>query len=167
MSHLQLLLVVRHGKAERDSLTGRDEDRVLRPRGVRQAQFLGNKLMEMPAESKPQVILASPVIRAADTARIIAQFAGVPLEFHPELSTSSDHHAVLELLHERDRAGNHRRLMVVGHNPTLEELVSTLCRGGAGLAGGMRTGMAAVLELEKGLTRAKLQSVLREDWDDE
>jgi hypothetical protein len=31
----------------------------------------------------------------------------------------------------------------------------------------MRTGMAAVLELETGLTRAKLHSVLREDWDDE
>ena len=194
MADSLLLTLIRHGKAEKDSLSGKDEDRQLKPRGVKQAHFLGNTLAALPAERRPDVILASPVTRAAETARIIAQLARVPLKFHNQLSTSSNHHDVMELLLDQLAGDRHRRIAIVGHNPTLEELVYTLCRDSRGTVrsaenvrfDAMRTGMAAVLSFgeepeiagkaaEKSTPiglgfapgKGTLVMCLREDWDDE
>ncbi len=194
MADSLLLTLIRHGKAEKDSLSGKDEDRQLKPRGVKQAHFLGETLAALPAERRPEIILASPVTRAAETARIIAQLSRIPLRFHHQISTSSNHHDVMELLLDQLAGDRHRRVAIVGHNPTLEDLVHTLCRdsrGGIRCAenvhfDAMHTGMAAVLSFGEpsditdktvakstpiglGFAPGKgtLLMCLREDWDDE
>ena len=193
MADSLLLTLIRHGKAEKDSLSGQDEDRQLKPKGVKQAHFLGTLLATLPTDRRPEVILASPVTRAAETARIIAQLSSIPLEFHPELSTSSTHHDVMELLLTQLTNARQHRIAIVGHNPTLEELVYSLCkdsRGGVRSAENVRfdsmdTGMAAVIgfgdppqTMSKPTAKSNpsglgfapgkgtLLECLREDWDD-
>ena len=193
MADSLLLTLIRHGKAEKDSLSGEDEDRQLKPKGVKQAHFLGTLLAALPSERAPQVILSSPVSRAAETARIIAQLSRIPLEFHPQLSTSANHHDVMELLLTHLASARLHRVALVGHNPTLEELVCMLCKessGGVRTAQSVRfdsmhTGMAAVIgfgdapqTMSKPTAKSNFSGLgfapgkgtllecLREDWDD-
>lgn len=210
-----MLYIVRHGKAERDSATNRDEDRVLKARGVGQAQFLGQHFQVGTAlgaaagaggvasaggSVRPAVVLASPVVRAADTARIIAQLASLPLRTCEWLSTAGEHRTVMHMLAEEfSQAGVKHAgpIMIVGHNPTLEDLVITLCMSGRGKVnrpelvwpgadgpegevpqrefGGMRTGMLAEVHLVRDSSGAvrlasgsgMLVRMLRQDWDAE
>jgi broad specificity phosphatase PhoE len=54
-------------------IEGRDVDVALSPRGVQQAQALGNWFARAPESSRPEVILTSPYARACETARLIAE----------------------------------------------------------------------------------------------
>lgn len=208
-----MLYIVRHGKAERDSATNRDEDRVLKARGVGQAQFLGQHFQVGTAVGaaagtgagvagsvRPAVVLASPVVRAADTARVIAQLADLPLRTCDWLSTAGEHRTVMRMLAEEfsQAAAKHAGpIMIVGHNPTLEDLVVTLCMSGEGKLNrpegdgpegegpggdaperqfpGMRTGMLAEVHLVRDSSGAvrlasgsgMLVRMLRQDWDAE
>src|SRR5215510_8957208 len=75
------LYVLRHGKAERDSDSGRDEDRPLAERGKAQCQGLADLFTKKdpPRQLRPPptVILSSPAARADSTARIIAAALGL------------------------------------------------------------------------------------------
>lgn len=179
MELFRTLWVTRHGKAEKDAATGQDADRALKPRGIRQAQYLGEHLVDLPSAQRPRLILASPIIRAADTARIIAQASGIPLHLRGELSTEAGIREVLSMLEEYTE---HPHLMTVGHNPTCDELVYALCgrpngslqTAGAPLAhryDGMRTGMSAVIGFadQRAIARGHgvLLAVHREDWGEE
>jgi broad specificity phosphatase PhoE len=84
------LWVVRHGQstanlaaaaaemegAERLELTTRDMDAALSPLGTQQAAALGRFLSGWPAERRPDVVLASPYLRARQTAAIALAAAG-------------------------------------------------------------------------------------------
>ncbi|MCC2981534.1 MULTISPECIES: histidine phosphatase family protein [unclassified Sphingomonas] len=84
------LWIVRHGESagnvarqaaysageERISLTARDVDVPLSPRGEAQAAALGAWFAGRPAEERPEVLLASPYVRARETARIFRDAGG-------------------------------------------------------------------------------------------
>ena len=84
------LWIVRHGESagnvarqaaysageERISLTARDVDVPLSPRGEAQAAALGAWFAEQPATERPEVLLASPYVRARETARIFRDAGG-------------------------------------------------------------------------------------------
>ena len=59
-------------------------DIALTPRGKEQAEALGQRLrrMELPID----LVLASPLCRAAETARILSRAAGLPMEIEPRLT---------------------------------------------------------------------------------
>jgi phosphohistidine phosphatase len=134
------LIIVRHGKADQSSPTGRDEDRPLKPRGERQAEFLGQQFAERP----PALILTSRYERAFTTARLIQRAVGSPLHTVPELEGGRQPSAALELIasHTADP------LMLVGHNPQLAELVWILTRGMPAQDSGLRTGEVVLLEID-------------------
>src|SRR5437773_10540738 len=69
------LMLLRHGKPESESPTGRDFDCPLAKEGFRQAQFIAAQLGEGSklAESTPVAVLSSPAARARATAKVIAQ----------------------------------------------------------------------------------------------
>src|SRR5439155_3966479 len=69
------LMLLRHGKPESESPTGRDFDCPLAKEGFRQAQFIAAQLEEerKRAESTPVAVLSSPAARARATAKVIAQ----------------------------------------------------------------------------------------------
>ena len=134
------LIIIRHGKAERESPTGRDADRALAPRGHRQAAWLGEHLRSVGLVR----VLTSPAARAASTASIVAELTGLSAEPEPLLGLGSSAGAIIEEL----LPALEDSVAIVGHNPTLSDVVSILT-GGVGGVGAieLRTGQAAVVEL--------------------
>jgi phosphohistidine phosphatase len=137
--------VLRHGKAERHSETGRDEDRPLADRGRAQAEGLAKlfaaKSPPKVVTTRPSLVLASPAVRADATARIIAQVLRLDVKHDDSLaldSTLKDHVRLVERLLDEERVA-----LLVGHNPLLSRLVDHLAGGDE-----LRTGEMSVLELE-------------------
>jgi phosphohistidine phosphatase len=132
------IVIVRHAKAE--SGEGRaDHDRRLTDRGLRTAAEAGRWLAERLPE--PGEVWCSSAVRAVQTWEQMA-----PALRAPEAQVSRD----LYLADARDLAERLRGatgdLVVVGHNPTLEEVVHAL----TGELCGLRPGAVAVVDGEAG-----------------
>jgi phosphohistidine phosphatase len=137
------LYLVRHGKAERRSASGLDEDRPLRKRGERQARFLADYVAGSGAP--PQYILTSRCERAIATARIIQEVVDCPLEVVEELVCGSEPDEAIELVSQYADAD---ALMLVGHNMQMEDLAARLTAGAAEPVDRLRTGEAVVLDFD-------------------
>jgi phosphohistidine phosphatase len=114
------LLILRHAKAE----TGeglRDEERPLCPRGRRAATRVGELLMDR----LPDRILSSSSLRTRETVEHLKRAAAYygPIEFLEALYLASP---ATSLRLVREHGADARRLLLVGHNPGLEELVRDL-----------------------------------------
>ena len=141
--------VLRHAKAAPHQAD--DHARPLTGRGRRQCAELAAHLAEAGrAEAMPQVVLVSSAARALETAHLVTEALGgtARLEVEPSLYQAGVD-VVLELLRALDDAVP--SVMVVGHNPTLEELVWVLVQGddkGRSAYDGLSTGALAVVGLE-------------------
>ena len=157
------LYIVRHGKAERDSATGRDADRPLRPRGIHQATWLGERLAT--DDKPPRIILSSPFVRALDTARILHQAVACPLEIFDQLAVGPDADRVVELIRAHAQV---KALAVVGHNPQLSELAMALAEPSSDAPRELRTGEAFALDFKVDVApgQGRFRSSLRMDDDD-
>jgi phosphohistidine phosphatase len=110
------VLLVRHGDAE-PALPGRgDSIRPLSPRGRREVELVAERLRAH--EEHPTVVLASPLLRAAETAEIIARILDAPLETLDDLSTSGDPREVQRKVAQRPE----ETVVLVGHEPNMGEL---------------------------------------------
>lgn len=158
------VLLIRHGKAQRHSESGRDEDRRLKPRGERQAKWLGQVLLK--EQLVPVELLHSPVHRAVQTATRLAKVLGCEATEVDALTLGASARGVIELIKKRRDDGI---VALVGHNPQLEEvaqiLVPQLRKSGVEL----RTGESLVIEIPAtaDLTSGKLASRQRMADDDE
>ncbi|MEO0424000.1 MAG: histidine phosphatase family protein [Pseudomonadota bacterium] len=119
------LLIVRHAQAAREPPGGGpDKARPLSDHGEHEARLAGGRLQARGIV--PDLILASPAVRAASTARIIAE----RLRYDPdtiqlELAIyNASRTTLLELLSDTDDAIS--VVAIVGHNPGLSELASSL-----------------------------------------
>lgn len=137
-------IIVRHGKAEADSPTGRDEDRRLKKRGQRQARYLGEQF----ADNRPAAIICSPHERAIATANIIRDILDTQLQTDRRLELGSQPSDALDLIAEAARHFGDGPLMLVGHNPQLGQLLWVLTRGTPAEESDLRTGEAAILNLD-------------------
>ena len=118
------LYVMRHGPAEDFAASGRDGDRALTPSGRERVRAVAKLLKEK--EEAPRVILSSPLVRALQTAEIVAAEIGVDkVETAAELAPGGDAAALSRALLGADK----KRPMVVGHEPDLSALVMTLLDG--------------------------------------
>lgn len=121
------LILFRHGKAEADSASGEDFDRRLAPRGVRESAKTGEALADLGLT--PDLVLVSPAARARETwAAAEASFPNARVQFEPDL-----YHADSGTIrHVAERAGDGvGTVMVVGHNPGLQELTVRLLAEGS------------------------------------
>lgn len=123
---MKVLSVVRHAKAERPEGYPSDFARPLTSRGHKDAARLGSLL----AELQPPVdcILSSPAARAAQTADRMAAALGFTESVTWENAiylASAD--TLLELLRRAPEEAEH--IVLIGHNPGLEELAAGLCSG--------------------------------------
>ncbi len=142
------LIVLRHAKAEPRSESGADADRKLLDLGIRQAEFIARALRS--TETTPDLLLASPIRRALQTAQIVQRgfaTAGTecPLEIDPLLETDR---RVSEALAAIAKHADLDTLMMVGHNPQFESLVVRACEGK--IPGGvevLKTGQAVVFDV--------------------
>jgi phosphohistidine phosphatase len=137
------LIIVRHGKAEMHSPSGKDEDRRLKPRGKRQAEFLAAHFAK--DDQRPELILASRFERAIATAHVIQKATGSPLELARQLEVGHASSSASDLVAAH---ASRSSLMLVGHNPQLADLVWALTRGLPPQDSGLRTGEAVVLEID-------------------
>lgn len=133
------LIVMRHGHAAGQSPTG-DRGRPLRPRGLEVAREGGLALAR--AGLRPEIVLCSTATRARQT---LAQVqVGLALGEVRELDGlyGAGLEGVLDLLAELDEGVE--SVMLVGHNPTLSELVVHLA-GRGGDTGSLAPGDVVVL----------------------
>jgi len=120
-------LLLRHGKSDWSSGTG-DFDRPLAPRGLRDAPMMGRFLKN--AGLTPDLIFSSPAKRAAETAESVAEASGAgggALRFVDGFYGCSVGAYSAEIRRAPDSAGV---LLLVGHNPTMEEAVSSFAAEG-------------------------------------
>jgi phosphohistidine phosphatase len=122
------LILFRHGKAEQESVSGDDFDRRLSPRGVRESAEMGGALANLGL--KPDLALVSPAARTRETwAAAEAAFPAAEARCDDDL-----YHADAGAIRRVAEQGGRERatVMVVGHNPGLQELaVRLLMEGGA------------------------------------
>ncbi len=119
------LYVMRHGPAEDSSATGRDEDRALTAKGRERVRSVA-RLLEREGEL-PQRILASRLVRAQQTAEIVAAIARASgwhgaTETVPELAPGGASVDLVRALLDAAARG----VMLVGHEPDLSSLVEHL-----------------------------------------
>lgn len=118
------LLIMRHAKSSWGNETLSDHDRPLNKRGLRDAPRMAQLLVEW--ELVPEIMLCSTAKRARMTAQLLVEIFGnvsVQLDTFDQLYLAQPE-AYLELLQQLpDSCG---RVMVIGHNPGLEELVAEL-----------------------------------------
>ncbi len=121
------LILMRHGKAEPESASGEDFDRRLAPRGQAQSAEMAARLAEM--GFSPDVVLVSPAARTRETwAAAEPQFPKARARFQDELY----HADSAGVRHAAVKAGAAAAtVMVVGHNPGLQELAVRLLTEGS------------------------------------
>ena len=129
---MKRLLILRHAKSSWADSSIDDWHRPLNDRGERDAPRAGEWLRAR--DLLPDVIISSDAIRARATAEAAAEAAGLSKAIVLEPSL---YHAAPEDVIEVLNAVNDemRSVLIVGHNPGLEELVGKL----AGEAHGMPT----------------------------
>jgi phosphohistidine phosphatase len=118
------LLILRHAKSDWGQSPARDWERPLSPRGINDAPRVGQMLRERCM--LPDVILTSDAVRARCTAETAAKAAGYTREIvlEPSLYLATPD-AIITLLNNLADA-NAGRVMIVGHNPGLEDLLEHL-----------------------------------------
>ncbi len=118
MSELTLILF-RHAKSDQSS-TEADIDRPLNPRGQRQAPEAGRWL----ADNIDSIDLA--VVSPAKRARITWELASAELDEQPQTRIDDRIYGGSLLSVVRDLPGEARTVVLVGHNPGIEDLASLL-----------------------------------------
>lgn len=124
---MRKLLLLRHAKAEIGSLAIPDIDRQLMPRGrkaaSRMARYIADECLT------PDYVICSSAARTRETLTLMKPVLwpqGIPdtaLAFEP-LIYEAPYERILHVIHRAPN--NAKTLMVVGHNPGLEDLVDAL-----------------------------------------
>ncbi|MBI5042083.1 MAG: histidine phosphatase family protein [Gammaproteobacteria bacterium] len=117
------LLLLRHAKSDWDQSCD-DFDRPLNARGQHDAPRIGRWLRDQ--NLMPDCVLSSPARRAAQTAQAVCGQLGYPTEhilWDKRLYLAS-RETLLDVL--ADQSDYPQRLLLVGHNPGLEDLLEYL-----------------------------------------
>ena len=135
------LLLLRHGIAVDHGTPGyeRDGERPLTPEGRRKTRAIARALAKL--EVAPEVILTSPLVRAHQTAEIVAGTMRIKkrLLLCRPLACGGDAKQVVAEINRRHTQTD--CVMLVGHEPDLSLLASLLLTGSA---------EGATIELKKG-----------------
>jgi phosphohistidine phosphatase len=124
----KILYLVRHAKSSWKDTSLSDMDRPLNKRGRRNSPEMGQRMRVQ--GHKPDLIISSPANRAISTVRNIARELDID---ESEIVTDQDLYfsgaggmlGVLESVDDR-----YRKVMMAGHNPTMEHLANRLSNTG-------------------------------------
>lgn len=138
---MKTVLILRHAKSSWRNPSLADIDRPLNKRGKNDAPRMGTLIKEQ--DIVPDLILSSPALRARKTAKAVSEYSSyegqidiVP-DFYP-----GDPYSFLETLASLPE--DYKNVMIVAHNPGLEELLYVL----AGESARLPTAALAQVELE-------------------
>jgi phosphohistidine phosphatase len=116
------LYLLRHGDAgDPMAWTGDDAERPLSKKGRRQSKRLGRLLAEL--DVRPDVILTSPKLRAAETAKLVGRLVGRRPAADDRLSIGFGESALAAIVSD---LGDDSSVMLVGHDPDFSATLSWL-----------------------------------------
>ena len=120
---MKTLLILRHAKSSWDDPKLSDHDRPLNERGRATAPKISRWILENGLI--PDKIISSTAIRARQTTELIAQYGNFnkSVEFNHQLYDAPTS-AYIEVLNQQTNELN--CILLVGHNPTLEQLLEKL-----------------------------------------
>ena len=121
---MKKIVLIRHAKSDWDNPWLEDHDRPLADRGVKDAQKMAKRLKKRIL--KPEIILSSTALRAVETAKITTKELNLPEEeirFEKKLYHASPG-TLLKYIHLQKDSKN--TLLIFGHNPGLNELITYL-----------------------------------------
>lgn len=124
MVHTTRLVLMRHAKSDWFAGAGDDFSRPLSDRGMRDARHMGRWLLE--SGYLPGAILCSPARRTRQTLDLMAEDLGLDLLARTSFIDELYHASVPTLRAVLKRQGERREVLVLGHNPGLEELLDWL-----------------------------------------
>jgi phosphohistidine phosphatase len=113
------LVLVRHAKAAAGEP---DELRPLTPEGREQAAALAERLRD--SRIRPSAVLTSPLLRARETAELVAKELGAEVVPDDRLSPGATADAVTDAV-----AGRGETVVVVGHQPDCSQIAAALTGG--------------------------------------
>lgn len=122
-----ILYFVRHGRAEdrADWPPANDHLRPLTEDGIQDMKKAAAALRKLGV--RPAAILTSPLVRARQTAEIVAEALGMPFEETAALEPGFGVGQLIDLL---DAHPGTESLLLVGHEPDFGIVVQMLCGGG-------------------------------------
>jgi|HubBroStandDraft_6_1064221.scaffolds.fasta_scaffold128184_2 phosphohistidine phosphatase len=127
---MKTLLLLRHAKSDRDDRALPDFDRPLADRGKRDAPRMGEAVAKR--GPVPDLIISSPAVRARQT--IEAFTSAAQLDLHPQFEESIYGAATGDLMKLIRSLPDHSNcVLLVGHNPAFEEVVTRLTGGREGM----------------------------------
>jgi phosphohistidine phosphatase len=144
------IYVLRHGLAEERRRGVEDSARKLTDEGRRKIRRAAKAIDKL--ELSLDMILTSPLPRAEETARIVAEHLGLEkhLKLCPALEPETSSAQILHMIGSFKPAPE--RVMIVGHEPSLSRFVSSVIAGNE----------KAALDLKKGgLCKISMQSLSR------
>lgn len=134
VTRLKTLTLLRHAKSGGNDPATRDFDRPLNPKGRRAAALIGRHLRSL--DLAFDHVVASPAVRVVETLAEVAIGYGKPLDAAWDrriyLASSA---TLLDLV--RELPAGAARVLFVGHNPGLEDLVLDLVPASAGALRGV------------------------------
>ena len=138
------LILLRHAHAEPADNGLPDIDRPLSPHGLAEAEAAGRWLLEQ--RLVPDRVLCSPARRTRETLEAVLGLTGYVEQRLDERVYDATPGTLAALVDEQRDV---ERLLLVGHNPGLEQLLALLHSGQSGDYRGMPPAAVAVLSLPK------------------
>lgn len=120
----KIILILRHAKSGLKHGDLPDHERPLNKRGKKQGPEMGILLKEL--RLAPDYIISSTAKRAVDTSKAVAESCGYSgkISYNSMLyhqASAEQYIAVLSVVPD-----NYTKVLIVGHNPTLENLIEKL-----------------------------------------
>ncbi len=144
------LCLMRHGIAAERSIGQEDSKRALTPEGRERMQKIAQGLLK--TGFSPTWIVSSPYVRALETAQIAAEsFSPAPtLDRSEALEPGATPEALIAFLSRRPE---HRRVLLVGHEPDLSALAARLTGAARQARFGLKKGGCCLIEFDGFLPR--------------
>ncbi len=143
-----MISLLRHGIAAQRGSPGYDNDseRPLTAKGERRVRRIAEGMLALGLSY--DLMLSSPYLRARQTADIVAQVFKTPdgVQLSDTLTPEGNPRQLIETLHSDDR--ERQNILLVGHEPYLSRLISTLLTGNSNLPVVMKKGGLCTLDVE-------------------
>jgi len=120
---MKTLLLLRHARSDNATPGSSDINRPLNERGKQQAHAIGNFIKKQ--NLTVELVVCSPAVRARETAALFLSAAEVNANVrYDQRIYEASPHQLLEVISEVEAARN--AVLLVGHNPGIEELLKAL-----------------------------------------
>ncbi|MBY5839493.1 histidine phosphatase family protein [Rhizobium leguminosarum] len=148
------IYLLRHAEAAWAEPGQRDFDRPLNEKGFGDAEIIADKAADK--GYRPDLLISSTALRCRDTADAVYRAMGLTLEVrYVDALYNATVDNYLEIIDAQDQAA----VMLVGHNPTMEQALEALIGHEAmagSLAGSFPTAGLAVLDFDASATAWRL-----------